>query len=88
MQELARWAFSPRGLLSLGMIAVGDFSYQGRYAMYQEVLVRNNRQGGGSHSGKESFRRVLRKDQPHVALTDDYRHALPACPASNILDDD
>lgn len=87
MQDFARWAFGPRGLLSLEMVAVGDFSYQGRYAMYQVVFVRNHRQGDGSQSGKESFRRMLRTNERHV-LIDDYELVLSTCPASHLLDDD
>lgn len=87
MRNFARWAFGPRGLLSLEMIAVGDFSYRERYALYQVVLVRNNRQGDGSHSGKENFRRMLRTDEQHVFM-DDYEHVLAACPASYLFEDD
>jgi hypothetical protein len=39
--KLAQWAFGPQGFTSLRLIAYGDFSYDGRYALTNLFLARN-----------------------------------------------
>jgi hypothetical protein len=89
LQDLARWAFGPKGLLSLQMIALGDFSYKGRYAKDRVILVRNDGQREiGFCTRQECFHLLSPTDGRRVALVNNYEYALGACPASHLLDYD
>jgi hypothetical protein len=88
LRNLAQWAFGPEGLLSLQVIAFGDFSYEGRYANSQVLLVRNTAESDSRHGTKEhTFRRIRLTDQWQNDLISRYSQMLAACPTSPLLED-
>ncbi|KAH7067917.1 hypothetical protein FB567DRAFT_541451 [Paraphoma chrysanthemicola] len=87
-QDLAQWAFGSEGLLSLEVIALGDFSYGGRYAETQLVFVRNAGQGECKHCVNGiTFRQILPVDSRQKDLIENWDDFLAACPSTRILDD-
>jgi hypothetical protein len=88
LQDLAQWAFGPDGLLSLEVIAFGDFSYEGRHKESQVLLVRNTGQGNFRDGViQRTFRYRLPTDRWQKILLEDYSTALAALPADPLLED-
>ncbi|KAH7071147.1 hypothetical protein BKA63DRAFT_67729 [Paraphoma chrysanthemicola] len=88
LQDLAQWAFGSEGLLSLQVIAYGDFSYERRYPGSQVLLVRNAGQGDSEHGvDRRTFRHMLPVDSWQKDLIDSWSHVLAACPSSPLLED-
>ena len=84
LKDLARWAFGPRGLPNLKLLAYGDFSYDGRYRGQCFLLCRSDT----SNENADGFRPVREND---YALRDgiikQYEDLLGVCPAELILED-
>jgi hypothetical protein len=92
--ELAEWAFGPRGICSLQAIAYGDFTYGGKRPppvnhpffrgpprVDQLLFCKSRYSGDGDHS---NFRAVRRKD-PEARVLDEYRDTLQALPMESLL---
>jgi hypothetical protein len=83
-------AFGPDGPPSLEVIALGDFSYQGRYAQSTAFLVRTTQQErAGRVDGKQwwrHYRNLLPTDYEQNKLIDKYRDVLAACPGNTVVD--
>jgi hypothetical protein len=89
LYDLAQWAFGPKGLLFLQVIAFGDFSYEGRYAQSNVFLCRNigPHQVHGQDMAGQTFRHLSDDDQSLRDLLDKYSEILEACPADPLLED-
>jgi hypothetical protein len=78
-QKFAQFAFGPKGLLSLQVIALGDFCYDGRFAQTTAFLVRS---APGNDATDCSYRQIRHEDSEQRALIERYHDALSACPSS------
>jgi hypothetical protein len=77
--KFAHFAFGPKGLLSLQVIALGDFCYDGRFAQTTAFLVRS---ASGNDAMGCSYRQIRHEDYELRVLIDKYYDALSACPSS------
>ncbi|KAK2779897.1 hypothetical protein FQN53_001236 [Emmonsiellopsis sp. PD_33] len=93
----AHWAFGPRGLQHLKILAYGDFSYGNRHEGRQILFCRkdapipqrfiNDEQRlylPHVHESKLSFRLLYENDDIFASMQDEMR-CLEACPTGNIL---
>lgn len=90
----AHWAFGPDGLTTLQVLALGDFSFQGRFADDQVLLCRQEQRTSGSADDALSptanppeltFREVTGEDVNLQALIDAQSDLLEACPVGSLL---
>jgi hypothetical protein len=77
--KFAQFAFGPKGLLLLQVIALGDFCYDGRFAQTTAFLVRS---ALGNDATDCSYRQIRHEDYEQRVLIDKYYDALSACPTS------
>jgi hypothetical protein len=85
LQDLAPWAFGPDGLLSLELLAYGDFSYEGRSDASQALLVKKLVQDDPIDGvNQRTFRHMLPTDRRQNMLVDEISIALAAFPADYI----
>ncbi|KAK2778857.1 hypothetical protein FQN52_002672 [Onygenales sp. PD_12] len=93
----AHWAFGPRGLQHLQILAYGDFSYGYRHRESQILFCRkdapipkwfiNSEQGlylTDVHKSKLSFRLLYTNDDIFATMQNEMR-CLAACPTENLL---
>lgn len=92
--ELAEWAFGPRGICSLQAIAYGDFTSSSkrpprvsphfcyRSPRVDQLLFCRSRCSG---DGDQSNFRVVRKKDPEARILDEYRDTLQALPMESLL---
>jgi hypothetical protein len=82
-------AFGPDGPPSLQVIALGDFSYQGRFSQCTATLVKTTqRERDRRVNGKQwwrHYRNLLPTDYEQKELVDKYRDVLTACPYDSIV---
>ena len=90
----AHWAFGPDGLTTLQVLALGDFSFRGRFANDQVLLCRQEQRTSGSaddalsptaHAPELMFREVISEDRNLQALVDTQGDLLEACPVDSLL---
>lgn len=74
--DFAQWAFSADGLLSLEVLAYGDFSYEGRYSKFNLLFCR-------SASG---YKTLTHSDILPWNLVQDNMEMLASCPLDDILE--
>ena len=82
IQMFANWAFGPMGLHQLQIIAMGDFSHEGRYSCQNLLLCRN------SGTGVQKFRYLgSRESDPSMwKLVEDNMDMLAACPMNQLIE--
>lgn len=86
--EFAQWVFGPTGILSLRLLAFGDFSYNGRFAKYNMLLCRMEQQQAQitiPESQRLYFRPVKGDDKTLHELLDKHSDVLEACPADSLF---
>ena len=75
----AHWAFGPDGLTTLQVLALGDFSFRGRFADDQVLFCRQEQRNSGgadnalsptAHAPELTFREVISEDRNLQALID------------------
>jgi hypothetical protein len=99
--EFINWAFGFGGLPSLQVIALGDFSYENRYALYNRRFCRhswsisNSEKGTRQEDDKISAELPLsfhpmnperRSDDELFDLIWEYKDVLAACPTDRIME--
>ncbi|CAG8961875.1 hypothetical protein HYFRA_00013675 [Hymenoscyphus fraxineus] len=77
IQRFVRWAFGEDGIPSLKVFAVGDFSYNGRFAKENLLVCRADDSIGG-------YRLLEKKDVELWELVEDSLDLLAACPREMI----
>jgi hypothetical protein len=93
--KFAQWAFGPEGILSLRLLAYGDFSYNGRFGVATLLLCRRevpealSRRGGRSTRSSERFLRFREvKEREDWELWELYERELgilAACPTDTLF---
>lgn len=78
--RLAEWAFGPRGVASLQIIAYGDFAYGGRGDSQNLCLCK------GTDEGKR-FQLIAVSDPAWKDVQHKYRNVLEACPAEPLFEE-
>lgn len=90
----AHWAFGPDGLTTLQVLALGDFSFQGRFADDQLLLCHKEPRTSQSaddallttaHGPELTFREVTGEDRNLQALVDAQSDLLEACPVDSLF---
>jgi hypothetical protein len=82
LHDLAQWAFGPVGFPALRLIAVGDFSGNGRYLSDSVLLCRHTesvRPSQQTGTG-QNFRRLAKRDVSLLGLGENFTSFLEACP--------
>lgn len=85
LAEFANWAFGPRGIRSLQLIAFGDFSCLGRYKDDTVLLERVSGPTTPGNQGDLCFQAMGTDVKPLLGLLDKYKDAIEACPADSLL---
>lgn len=92
-RDLAQWAFGPKGLPELQLLAYGDFSHKGRYHKYTMLLCRNESpdvdafmEGSSSGLFGPTYYRSLGPDDLCLyELCCIHEKSLAACNVSNVI---
>jgi hypothetical protein len=89
LQDFAEWAFGPKGIPSLRVIAYGDFSYEGRFSLNNVLLCKaaSSTKMRRQDVACPNFRRIADNDRPLWALVHKYSNVLEACPNDPLLED-
>ena len=84
--RLINWAFGPFGLPCLRILAIGDFSFEGRYHNQQLLLHRNN--GTSADSNNDHKFCVVDVNQISVrdAILVNDSNFLSVCPENGLMD--
>lgn len=87
-QEFAQWVFGPTGILSLRLLAYGDFSCDERFASDNLLLCRTERPPQVVSSDMQSlnFRSISVDDKELWELYEKNADLLGACPVDSIFD--
>jgi hypothetical protein len=94
--DFAQWAFGPKGFPALQILAIGDFSYQGRYSEYNHLLCRETSwTSPASHDSieqgvatdKRTWRSMTKKDGALWDLFNENAAFFNACPTDPIVQD-
>lgn len=85
--DFAQWVFGPTGILSLRLLAFGDFSYRGRFVKHNLLLCRRERptQAATHETQNLYFRSVTVDDQELWELVEKHFDVLEACPADSLF---
>ncbi|KAB8234572.1 uncharacterized protein BDW43DRAFT_310235 [Aspergillus alliaceus] len=85
LHEFLQWAFGQGGISPLQIVAVGDFTYNGRYAAKNSFFCRAQSPTSDQNGCFRKYRRLLDKDRSLWALVDRYSDSLQACPTGTLL---
>jgi hypothetical protein len=86
--DFAQWVFGPKGILSLRLLAFGDFSYNGRFAAHNLLLCRMEQQPADiaiPESQRLYFRAVKEDDRNVHELLSKHSDVLEACPIDSLF---
>jgi hypothetical protein len=86
--DFAQWVFGPKGILSLRLLAFGDFSYNGRFAAHNLLLCRMEQQPADiaiPESQRLYFRAVKADDRNVHELLSKHSDVLEACPIDSLF---
>jgi hypothetical protein len=81
VEAFAKWIFGEDGIKSLKVLAIGDFSYHGRFRADNSLLCRQDRTDQTA-----AFRRVEETDIPLCSLIYSNLDFLMACPVEPIFE--
>ncbi|KAH8812176.1 hypothetical protein F5884DRAFT_750497 [Xylogone sp. PMI_703] len=86
--EFAQWVFGPKGIKSLRLFAIGDFSYDGRFDKYNHLLCRREQADGTPGGNLEAlhFRHLGPEDEELWELYHENLDMLGACPSCDLLE--
>lgn len=86
LHEFAEWIFGPQGIQSLLVLAVGDFSYSGRFADTNVLLCRMSgpfQQRHGKEGPRNFYRHLTRSDRVLWENLEKHSNFLEACPTDS-----
>lgn len=85
--DFAEWAFGPTGILSLRVLAFGDFSYDGRFARHNLLLCRKEQPARTVARGVQHryFRSMTVYDEDLWKLFKEHYNVLTACPVDTLF---
>ena len=80
LRRFAEWIFGPQGVVSLHLVAFGDFAYDGRKPGNNLGLCRNTTGGGDSNFY------IVHEDDHFSEVFNDYSDVLGVCPMQPFLE--